>query len=307
MTDADVDGAHIRTLLLTLFETKMKLLIDNGHVFIAQPPLYKMKKGKSEKYLKDDYELSGFISNDISNTYKLFIDKKEVSQENTLELLNTYSTMDDILGQFSSKRDKHILHNLAFFEELSSDTLKSLKSLTSWCKLFTEHINVNTPINLSFALTPSEEMCEDKTYSIDVTKTTNGVVTSQDPLGKHFFGSDSYADLVSLKFGAYARSIFTYTDKNDGIESSSSNLTDCFNALIAASKGSITLQRYKGLGEMNPNQLEETTMNVKSRTLLKVLPLEDGNQVVVELMGDDVEMRKQFIKQKYSSVKNLDI
>ena len=85
------------------------------------------------------------------------------------------------------------------------------------------------------------------------------------------------------------------------------SLTDCFNKLISLSKSSITLQRYKGLGEMNPNQLEETTMNVKSRTLLKVLPLEDGNLVVVELMGDDVEMRKQFIKQKYSSVKNLDI
>ena len=98
------------------------------------------------------------------------------------------------------------------------DTLKSLKLLTSWCKSFTQHINENTPINLSFALTPSEDISEDKTYSINITKTTNGVVTSQDPLGKHFFGSDSYADLVSLKFGAYARSIFTYTDKNDGPE-----------------------------------------------------------------------------------------
>jgi DNA gyrase/topoisomerase IV subunit B len=215
--------------------------------------------------------------------------------------------MGDILGQFSSKRDKYILHNLAFFETLSVDTLKSFKLLTSWCKSFTQHINENTPINLSFELTPSENVSEDKIYSIDITKTTNGVITSQDPLSKHFFSSDSYADLVSLKFGIYTSSVFTYTDKNDGPESSPSNLTDCFNALIAASKGSITLQRYKGLGEMNPNQLEETTMNVKSRTLLKVLPLEDGNQVVVELMGDDVEMRKQFIKQKYSSVKNLDI
>ena len=150
-------------------------------------------------------------------------------------------------------------------------------------------------------------MSEDKVYSINISKTTNGVITSQDPLSKHFFSSDSYTDLVSLKFGAYTNSMFTYVDKNDGPESTPSNLTDCFDALIAASKGSITLQRYKGLGEMNPNQLEETTMNVKSRTLLKVLPLEDGNQVVVELMGDDVEMRKQFIKQKYSSVKNLDI
>ena len=307
MTDADVDGAHIRTLLLTLFETKMKLLIDNGHVFIAQPPLYKMKKGKSERYLKDDSELSGFINNDISNTYKLFIDNKEVSQENTLGLLNTYSTMSSILEQFSSKRDKHILHNLAFFETLSLDTLKSLKLLTSWCKLFTQYVNENTPINLSFILTPSDDISEDKVYSINITKTTNGVVTDQEPLSKHFFSSDSYADLVSLKFGAYTSSIFTYADKNDGPVSSPFNLTDCFNSLIAASKGSITLQRYKGLGEMNPNQLEETTMNVKSRTLLKVLPLEDGNQVVVELMGDDVEMRKQFIKQKYSSVKNLDI
>jgi DNA gyrase/topoisomerase IV subunit B len=215
--------------------------------------------------------------------------------------------MSDILGQFSSKRDKHILHNLAFFESLPLEALKSLKLLTSWCQSFTQYVNENTPVNLSFELTPSDDMSEDKTYSINITKTTNGVVTSQDPLSKHFFSSDSYADLVSLNFGVYTSSVFRYVDKNDGPESTPANLTDCFNELIAASKGSITLQRYKGLGEMNPNQLEETTMNVKSRTLLKVLPLEDGNQVVVELMGDDVEMRKQFIKQKYSSVKNLDI
>ena len=115
------------------------------------------------------------------------------------------------------------------------------------------------------------------------------------------------SDLTGLGFGVYTKSIFAYSDSSSNIKSENFTLTACFDKLISLSKGSISLQRYKGLGEMNPNQLEETTMNVKSRTLLKVLLLEDGNQVVVELMGDDVEMRKQFIKQKYSSVKNLDI
>ena len=307
MTDADVDGAHIRTLLLTLFETKMKPLIDNGHVFIAQPPLYKMKKGKSEKYLKDDAELSHFINNDISSTYKLSIDSNECDQELANKLLNTYSSIDNIIDQFSSKRDKYILHNMAFFESLSIETLKSKKLLMSWCLSFTEYININTPINLSFDLSPSEELSEEKYHLINISKTSNGVITKQDPLDRHFFSSDAYIDLVGLGFGVYSKSVFTYADSSSNTRSDNYSLTDCFDKLISLSKGSITLQRYKGLGEMNPNQLEETTMNVKSRTLLKVLPLEDGNQVVVELMGDDVEMRKQFIKQKYSSVKNLDI
>lgn len=306
MTDADVDGAHIRTLLLTLFETKMKLLIDNGHIFIAQPPLYKMKKGKSEKYLKDDSELSDFICNDVSSNYKLSIDKKEVNQEDALSLYKTYSSIHSIIDQFSSKRDKLILHNLAFFEALSIDTLKSLKDVSSWCTSFTDYINRNTPINLSFNLSASSTTSDDKYHSINITKTSNGVSAPQEPLDRHFFGSDAYIELMSLGLGAYTSSSFTYTDSNSTV-SEVYNLTDCLDKLFSLSRSSITLQRYKGLGEMNPRQLEETTMNVKSRSLLKVLPLEDGNSVVVELMGDDVEMRKQFIKQKYSSVKNLDI
>ncbi|MBV03675.1 MAG: DNA topoisomerase (ATP-hydrolyzing) subunit B [Rhodobacteraceae bacterium] len=307
MTDADVDGAHIRTLLLTLFETKMKPLIDNGHVFIAQPPLYKMKKGKSEKYLKDDEELSLFINNDISSTYKLFIDGNESDPDDTRNLLNTFSSINNIVDQFSSKRDKYILHSMAFFESLNSETLKSKKLLSTWCLSFNEYINANTPINLSFELTPSDELSEDKYYLININKMSNGVNTEQDPLDRHFFSSDAYLDLVGLGLGIYTKAIFAYSDLGSNTMSNNLSLTDCFNKLISLSKSSITLQRYKGLGEMNPNQLEETTMNVKSRTLLKVLPLEDGNLVVVELMGDDVEMRKQFIKQKYSSVKNLDI
>ena len=148
---------------------------------------------------------------------------------------------------------------------------------------------------------------DDKTYNINITKTVNGVSTKLDSLNKHFFSSDSYADLVKLNLQEHASSSFKYTSLDSDDESSVYKFKDCLNSLIDLSKRSMTLQRYKGLGEMNPSQLEETTMNTKSRSLLKVLPLEDLNQVVVELMGDDVEPRREFIKQKYSSVKNLDI
>ena len=143
--------------------------------------------------------------------------------------------------------------------------------------------------------------------SPNITKTVNGVSTKLDSLNKHFFSSDSYADLVKLNLQEHASSSFKYTSLDSDDESSVYKFKDCLNSLIDLSKRSMTLQRYKGLGEMNPSQLEETTMNTKSRSLLKVLPLEDLNQVVVELMGDDVEPRREFIKQKYSSVKNLDI
>ena len=307
MTDADVDGAHIRTLLLTLFETKMKKLIDNGHVFIAQPPLYKMKKGKSQRYLVDDKALSDFINEDISSNYSLLIDDVKVDKDIFISLLSSYSKLSSTIDQFSSKRDKLVLENLAFFDIVSTEDLKNSKKIEKWCASFNKFINNNTPININFDLSPSARPAEDKTFNINISKTINGVSSQLDPLNKHFFSSDSYSDLVKLNLQDYADSSFKYTSSDLDDESLAYKFKDCLNSLIDLSKKSMTLQRYKGLGEMNPPQLEETTMNTKSRTLLKVLPLEDLNQVVVELMGDDVEPRREFIKQKYSSVKNLDI
>ena len=307
MTDADVDGAHIRTLLLTLFETKMKKLIDHGHVFIAQPPLYKMKKGKSQRYLVDDKALSDFINEDISSNYSLLIDDVKVDKDIFISLLSSYSKLSSTIDQFSSKRDKLVLENLAFFDIVSTEDLKNSKKIEKWCASFNKFINNNTPININFNLSPSARPAEDKTFNINISKTINGVSSQLDPLNKHFFSSDSYSDLVKLNLQDYADSSFKYTSSDLDDESLAFKFKDCLNSLIDLSKKSMTLQRYKGLGEMNPPQLEETTMNTKSRTLLKVLPLEDLNQVVVELMGDDVEPRREFIKQKYSSVKNLDI
>ena len=200
-----------------------------------------------------------------------------------------------------------ILENLAFYDELKVDKLKNASELKSWCTSFAALLNMNTAINISFDISPSKSPGDDKNYSILLNKTVNGVLSKLDPLNKHFFSSDSYRDLVDLKLSSFSSSSLSYSLLSDDTPSESFNLKECFNKLISASKNTMTLQRYKGLGEMNPPQLEETTMNVKSRTLLKVLPLEDLNSVVVELMGDDVEPRREFIKQKYSSVKNLDI
>ncbi len=307
MTDADVDGAHIRTLLLTLFESKMKSLIDNGHIYIAQPPLYKVKKGKSQKYLIDDKELSDYINTDITQSFKLSIDSKNVDQSEFYSLLSSYTSMYDVLGQFSSKRDKLILENLSFYDEVTIDILKDSSKIKNWCAGFNTFLNNNTPINITFDIKPSKETSDDKIYSVLIDKKVNGVSTKLDPLNKHFFSSDSYKELVALKLSEYSGSSFSFIDNSENNQSSSLSLKDCFELLATTCKKSITLQRYKGLGEMNPPQLEETTMNCKSRTLLKVLPLEDLNPVVEELMGDDVEPRREFIKQKYSSVKNLDI
>ena len=307
MTDADVDGAHIRTLLLTLFETKMKKLLDNGHVFIAQPPLYKIKKGKTQRYLIDDNALASFINTDITANYDLSINNKKIDSVLFKNILNSFTKLGSVINQFSSKRDKLILENLAFFDKLSPDDIKSLKKVKSWSSDFNIYLNNNTPINISFNLQPSIIDTDSKTYSVDIVKTVNGVTSNLEPLNRHFFSSDSYNDLVDLGLSQHSTSLMSYSSPNDSELSQPQKLKDCLSTLIELSKKSMTLQRYKGLGEMNPPQLEETTMNVKSRSLLKVLPLEEQNPVVEELMGDDVEPRREFIKQKYSSVKNLDI
>tara|TARA_Y100000768_G_scaffold364200_1_gene324456 strand:+ start:463 stop:2877 length:2415 start_codon:yes stop_codon:yes gene_type:complete len=304
MTDADVDGAHIRTLLLTLFQTKMRPLLDHGHVFIAQPPLYKIKKGKSERYCSDNEDLNSFIHDDVCSTFQVSYGSNILTNEDLLALLKSYELMHSIMNKFSSKRDRIFLHNLAFFKSLSQVDFKVKAKLDAWCKSFEHFLDENTPVNLSFSLKPVYDASDDPIISIK--KRYNGTISELDPLTKHFFGTEHYSDLVHLELSNYANNLFSIT-KGDENKESKLLLSTCLERLIDLSKSSFSLQRYKGLGEMNPSQLEETTMNPKTRKLLQVLPLEDGNQVVAELMGDDVDMRKQFISSEYSSVKNLDI
>ena len=306
MTDADVDGAHIRTLLLTFFHTKLRLLVYNGNVFIAQPPLYKIKKGKTQKYFLDDKELNDFIYQDISNTFSVSYGKTKLERESVKELLLSYSKLLSIVESFSANRDPDFILNLAFTDKLSSENFKNKKLLTKWLSDYEILLNSTTPINVSysFSLQESDKSGE---YSFSITKILNGVRSNLSSIDKRFFSSDAYLEISALKLNDYHENVFSYA-KNDSDQSNSDlAISQLYDALVTSSRNSISIQRYKGLGEMNPSQLEETTMNVKSRSLLKVLPLDEGNTIVSDLMGDDVEPRRQLIKSEGRSVKYLDV
>ncbi len=307
MTDADVDGAHIRTLLLTLFHNKMGALFSNGNIYIAQPPLYKIKKGKLEKYLNNEDELSEFINKDIANNIKISVGDHLLDQNKFLTLLQEFSKMRSLLKSFPKKRDKMLLEYLSFFRPLSVSELADKKKASLWADDFSKFIEESTPVNISFEIKPIIDPSDNQAHIIEVSKTQNGVQNNLEPLHKHFFSSDSYSELMKLELTKYQYNNCFYVDNSD-IKSNVDTIAVIIDELLNKSKEGLTLQRYKGLGEMNPNQLEETTMNTKTRNLLQVLPLDDsGKNIFEELMGEDVEMRKAFIKNSALYVKNLDI
>ena len=306
MTDADVDGAHIRTLLLTFFHTKLRLLVDNGNVYIAQPPLYKIKKGKTQKYFLDDKELNDFIYDDISNTFSVFYGKSKLEREKIKELLLSYSKLLSIVESFSANRDPDFILNLAFTDKLSSEDFKDKKTLSNWLSGYEILLNSNTPVNISYSFSLQESDNSDE-YSFSITKTLNGVRSNLSSIDKRFFSSDAYLEISTLKLNEYHENEFAFTKNDSDQKNSDLSISQLYDALVISSRSTISIQRYKGLGEMNPSQLEETTMNVKSRSLLKVLPLDEGNTIVSDLMGDDVEPRRQLIKSEGRSVKYLDV
>ena len=306
MTDADVDGAHIRTLLLTFFHTKLRPLVDNGNVFIAQPPLYKIKKGKTQRYFLDDKELNNFVYDDISSTFTVSYRGSNIKPDEIKELLLSYSKLLIYIDNLANNRDPDFILNLAFVDKLSSDDFKSHQTLSKWIIMYQKTLNMNTPVNVSYSLSVvGSENSSDR--SISIIKTLNGVSSTLAPIDKRFFSSDAYLDMTSLRLSKYSEKEFSYSKTDTDLSGNHISLAKLYDSLVTSSRNSISIQRYKGLGEMNPSQLEETTMNVKSRSLLKVLPLDDGNTIVSDLMGDDVEPRRQLIKNEGRSVKYLDV
>ena len=305
MTDADVDGAHIRTLLLTLLARKMKPLFDQGRIYIAQPPLYKIKKGKSEKYIANDFELNSFLTGSFFDNNYLFSNKKPISSAESQLLLLNYSLIDNILKKVSKSKDKYILKSMAFLNPISTDNVDNLDAISQYIKALSNLVSIISPINVSYDLSLNE--LDDNSYEIIVTKKVNGVPdTSVAAINKKFFFSKTYHSLVKLNL--YQLSNKPILLKSDTTEVSFDYLHEfCDYAFISARK-SISLQRYKGLGEMNPSQLAETTMNPKTRSLLQVSQIDDDDYAIFDtLMGDDVEKRRDFIVSSANAVENVDV
>ena len=305
MTDADVDGAHIRTLLLTLLARKLKPLFDDGRVYIAQPPLYKIKKGKTEKYISNDEELNGFLANTFFDGKSIDFNGGIISPNECTNLLINYSKINSIIKHTNKSKDNIILSCMSFIQPLSVNAKSYKKDLDSYLKKLSELLKDISPINISYTLTHEE--LEHDSFQINVAKKVNGIIDPTIvPINKKFFSSQTYKNLISLNLHEYYGSqIILKQDSGDVVYKHIHKL--CEDALTAARK-SISLQRYKGLGEMNPSQLAETTMNPDTRSLLKVSQIPDDDYSIFDtLMGEDVEKRKDFIISSANTIDHVDI
>lgn len=304
MTDADVDGAHIRTLLLTFFYQYYPDIIKNGYLYIAQPPLYKAKKGKQELYLKDDIEMTQYLLQDaITDAHFYFEQSTPAVSGLALEsMMNRYYGVSDIIKKLSRKHHKDFLETLIKTPKIPdfSDT----KNLEDWCKSIADNLN-----NLDIGYTEQHKVEPDfENKSIRHTLSVYGVESHSSELVSGFFEGEDYQQICG--FFTEVESVISaesYLEKKDK-EIPISSFSEVVKYLTKDAKKGQSFQRYKGLGEMNPGQLWETTMDPETRTLLKV-GVDDviiADKVFDTLMGDEVEPRRDFIQNNALAVDNLD-
>ena len=309
MTDADVDGAHIRTLLLTFFYRQMPELIERGHVYIAQPPLYKVKKGKQETYIKDDLELNQYLLHMALEGAELHVNPEAPAMSpSALESLAVeFITSRGIIDRLARRYDASFLEQLIDLPAVDDALLADEKALAGWLGELEARLNAGRQLSSSYRL----ELVwgeEGRPQAIAIVHATHGIENRRE-LPLEFFHSADYQKLKSvgeklhglIEEGAYIRR----GEKEQPVAS----FGEALDWLMAEGRRGQHIQRYKGLGEMNPEQLWETTMNPETRRLLQVR-IEDAvgaDEVFTTLMGDEVEPRREFIETNALSVENLDV
>jgi DNA gyrase subunit B len=311
MTDADVDGSHIRTLLLTFFYRQMPELIERGHIYIAQPPLYKVKHGKSEQYIKDDVELNQLL-------FKIALEQasietpsgEKISGPALEDLAKNYQTIQAVVDRLARTMDEDALRAVADGVSLNFDTESSASdSAERLRKAFLEN---QAPLSVTPEITVQKEERTDR-YRLLLARRIHGNLKLS-VLSSDFVASDDYQSLVKAAIALSGRVLAGSRVRRGDPEKSNKehvvqDFRGAFEWLLAEADRSISRQRYKGLGEMNPQQLWETTMDTTTRRLLRV-QIEDAimaDQVFTTLMGDEVDPRRAFIEKNALIARNLDI
>jgi len=308
MTDADVDGSHIRTLLLTFLYRQMHELIERGYIYIAQPPLFKVKKGKSEKYLKDEKALNDYLSDLAVEDVELSFDGQGfVTGRRLLPALKKMIAFEEMLTRLARKEyEPGILRVVMDEPGLDRELLKNTAELRKAVANIKKGLALAYPkAAITVDIADDEEHRSNK---IICTVQSSGMTRSQE-ITHNIVAAAEFRELQKLAPSSIGLGRPPYKLKAKDAETQYTGTGELVKAILEIGKQGLNIQRYKGLGEMNPTQLWETTMDPEKRSLLQV-KLEDMtgvDEVFSVLMGDEVEPRRQFIQQHALEVRNLDV
>ena len=325
MTDADVDGSHIRTLLLTFFYRQMPFLAEGGHLYIAEPPLYKVKKGKRGQYLKDDAAYEEFIFDAAHEGLTVKSGKKSIKGADLLKFLSDVSLFQSGLDAVRRHgREEFIVASLALNKDFTVETLGKKKDIAAITKSLESEIEKKMgsilPVSFKTVDVPalmSEDTGEEGFEPVEITpagkalhiNSTRSGADVESVIDREFLASGEFGDLRSIgaRLSKFSTGPFTISD--DGDDVTVNTVMELMEYVLEVGKKGLSIQRYKGLGEMNPDQLWETTMDPDMR-ILKQVKIDDAveaEEVFTRLMGDQVEPRRNFIEDNALNVVNLDV
>ena len=304
MTDADVDGSHIRTLLLTFFFRHMAELIDSGHIYIAQPPLYKVKRGRQERYVKDDEELDAYFLQSALESSHLYVnaDAPAIDDAYLEQLSRRYLDLEARLKTMDRVYPMALTKALLFAPALGAEELGDARRMGDWLEQYRQALP-----DSDYQLTLEEDR-EHRIHAPRISWRAHGVVESA-RLDYGFFTSTEYDNLKNLaatlagllEDGAYVQR----GERRQPV----ANFPEALAWMLGEARRGVDMQHYKGLGEMNPGQLWETTMNPEARRMMRVSVTDAiaANEMFTTLMGEHVEPRRAFIEANALSVVNLDV
>lgn len=309
MTDADVDGSHIRTLLLTFFFRQMPLLIERGYIYIAQPPLYKVKRGKQEQYIKDDEAMEEYLTQTALEEASLHVNENApgLSGVELEKLVNSYRQVMKTFKRLSRLYPADVSEHLLYLPRVGVEQLGDEAAMRQWLAGLETRLKAAERNGTTYSLSLRED--RERSLWLPEVETRAHGLSSYVTFNRDFFGSNDYRLVTELaaqldnllEEGAYA--------KRGERRRPVSTFKEAWEWLMVETSKRFNIQRYKGLGEMNPDQLWETTMDPNVRRMLQVT-IEDAiaaDQIFNTLMGDQVEPRRDFIESNALAVSNLDV